>query len=47
MSVRNRFMIEISGFTHSLHTFLAHTAHGGKIEDDGRLENESRDMEDG
>ena len=47
MSVRNGFMIEIYGFTHSLHTFLAHTAHGGKIEDGGRLENESRDMEDG
>ena len=30
----------------SLYTFLARTAHGGRIEDDGRLENASRDMED-
>ena len=27
MSVRNRFTIEIYGFTHSLHTFVAHAAH--------------------
>ena len=47
MSVRNGFTIEICKFTHSLHTFLARTAHGGRIEDDGRLENKSRDMEDG
>ena len=28
MSVHNRFMIEIHGFTHSLQTFLACAAHG-------------------
>ena len=44
MSVCNGFTIEVYGFT--LHTFLARTAHGGRIEDDGRLENKSRDMED-
>ena len=36
--------IETYGFTHSLYTFLACTAHGGRIEDDGRLENASRDI---
>ena len=28
MSVRNGFTIEIDGFTHSLHSFLARAAHG-------------------
>ena len=45
MSLRiTGFAIEVYGFT--LHTFLARTAHGGRIEDNGRLENKSRDMED-
>ena len=53
MSVRNGFMIEIYGFTHSLHTFLAWPLmvssqwRTQRIEDDSRLENESRDIEDG
>ena len=56
MSVRNGFMIEIYGFMHSLRTFLACAAHGAivtsqwrtqRIEDDGRLEKESRDIENG
>ena len=49
MSVRNEFTVE---FTHSLHTFLPHAAHDAITvetedwEDDGRLENRSRNIED-
>ena len=55
MSVHNEFMIEIYGFMHSLCTLLVHAAHGAiaisrnriqRKEDPGRLENESRDIED-
>ena len=56
MSVRNGFMIEIYRFMHSLCMFLACAAHDAiatsqqrtqRIEDDGRLENESRDIKNG
>ena len=57
MSVRYRFTIEIYGFTHSSHTFLARAAHDaiardGHIEvedseDRSRRQNKSRDTEDG
>ena len=55
MSVRNGFTIEIYGFMHSLHTFLAYVPlvvplisrwRTRRIENDGRLENLSRDIED-
>ena len=56
MSVCNGPTIEIYGFMHSLHTFLACSAHGAiaisisqrrtrRIEDDSWLENLSRDIE--
>ena len=56
MSVCNGPTIEIYGFMHSLHTFLACSAQGAiailisrnrtrRIEDDSRLENLSRDIE--
>ena len=51
MSVRNRFTIEMYMFTHSSCTFLARVAivmedlEGSPTEDDGSLENESRDIE--
>ena len=56
MYVCNRFTIEVYKFTHSLHTFwhvpLIMNAIAMEVEDSedrnhGRLENESRDTEDG
>ena len=52
MSVRNGFTIEIYSFTHSLCTFLARLLmvpsqwRTWRIEDDSRIQNESRDIED-
>ena len=43
-------MSSCNWFTHSLRTFLAWATHGAiamKDSEDGRLENESRDIEDG
>ena len=37
MSVRNGFMIEIYGFTHSLHTFLACVTHGAIAMEDSEV----------
>ena len=34
MYIRNRFMIEIHRFTHSLHIFLARAAHGAIVTED-------------
>ena len=51
MAVRNRFTIEMYGFTHSLHILLACATNcaivteTSRIEDVGRLENESRNIE--
>ena len=51
MYVRNRFMIEIYEFTHSLRTSLACVAHDAIAvevsEDRRRRQNESRYMEEG
>ena len=56
MSVCNGFMIEIYRFMHSLCMFLARAAHAAivtsqqrtqRIEDNSRVENESRDIENG
>ena len=50
MAVRNRFTIEMYEFTHSLHIFLACATNcaivteTSRIEDVGRLENESRSI---